>query len=253
MKKSRAAGRRKKQTISEVRERKELDEKSRAAGRRQTIECKTGRSKWNMKIEQYCVGQVATNCYFAINEETKEMVILDPGDSAQMLAEKIRQEELTPKAVLLTHGHFDHAMAAGKLAEMFGIKIYAHKAEKETLENPAKNVSGMIGRSEVYHADVFAEDGEILKLAGMEFKVLHTPGHTQGGCCYYLEKEKVLFSGDTLFNQSVGRTDFPGGSMSGIVRSIKEKLLTLPDDVRVYPGHMDLTTIGRERTGNPFL
>ena len=93
----------------------------------------------------------------------------------------------------------------------------------------------------------------MLNLAGMELKVLHTPGHTEGGCCYYLEKEKVLFSGDTLFCQSVGRTDFPGGSMSGLVRSIKEKLLTLPDDVTVYPGHMDITTIGRERNGNPFL
>lgn len=206
-----------------------------------------------MKIEQYCVGQVATNCYFAINEETKEMVIVDPGDSAQMLAENIRQQGLEPKAVLLTHGHFDHAMAAGKLAEMFGINIYAHKAEKETLENPHKNVSIMIGKSEAYHADVFTEDGEILNLAGMEFQVLHTPGHTEGGCCYYLEKEKVLFSGDTLFCQSVGRTDFPGGSMSKIVRSIREKLLALPDDVKVYPGHMDITAIGRERTGNPFL
>lgn len=206
-----------------------------------------------MKIEQYCVGQVATNCYFAVNGETKEMVIVDPGDSAQMLAEKIRQQGLKPKAVLLTHGHFDHAMAAGKLAEMFGIKIYAHEAEKETLKNPHKNVSTMIGKSEAYHADVFAKDGEVLNLAGMELKVLHTPGHTEGGCCYYLEKEKVLFSGDTLFCQSVGRTDFPGGSMSGIVRSIREKLLALPDDVSVYPGHMDITTIGRERASNPFL
>ncbi len=200
-----------------------------------------------MKIEQYCVGQVATNCYFAVNGETKEMVIVDPGDSAQMLAEKIRQQGLKPKAVLLTHGHFDHAMAAGKLAEMFGIKIYAHEAEKETLENPHKNVSTMIGKSEAYHADVFAKDGEVLNLAGMELKVLHTPGHTEGGCCYYLEKEKVLFSGDTLFCQSVGRTDFPGGSMSGIVRSIREKLLALPDDVSVYPGHMDMTTIDSEK------
>lgn len=206
-----------------------------------------------MKIEQYCVGEVATNCYFLINDETKEMLVIDPGDSAKMLAEKIRQKNLKPQAVLLTHGHFDHAMAAEELAENFGIKIYAHEAEKDTLEQPGRNVSSMIGRGESYHADVFVTDGEILKLAGMELKVLHTPGHTEGGCCYYLEQEKVLFSGDTLFCQSVGRTDFPGGSMSKIVRSIKEKLLALPDDVRVYPGHMDLTTIGRERTGNPFL
>ena len=108
---------------------------------------------------------------------------------------------------------------------------------------------------DAYKGSPFREltEDEILKLAGMELKVLHTPGHTEGGCCYYLEKEKTLFSGDTLFCQSVGRTDFPGGSMSGLVRSIREKLLTLPDDVKVYPGHMDITSIGRERTGNPFL
>ena len=206
-----------------------------------------------MKIEQYCVGQVATNCYFIINNETKEMLIVDPGDSAQMLADRIQRENLEPKAVLLTHGHFDHAMAAEELAEMFGIKIYAHEAEKDTLKDPGKNVSLMIGLRDVYQADVFVKDEEILELAGMELKVLHTPGHTAGGCCYYLEKEKALFSGDTLFCQSVGRTDFPGGSMSGIVRSIKDKLMVLPDEVKVYPGHMDRTSIGAERAHNPYL
>ena len=206
-----------------------------------------------MEMKHYCVGQVATNCYFAINEETKEMLVIDPGDSAQMLAEKIKKEGLKPKAVLLTHGHFDHAMAAEELAELFGIPVYAHEAEKDTLEDSGKNVSIMIGRRDSYHADVYVRDGEVLQLAGMELKVLHTPGHTAGGCCYYLEKEKVLFSGDTLFCQSVGRTDFPGGSMSKLVRSIKEKLMALPDEVRVHPGHMGLTTIGTERARNPYL
>ena len=206
-----------------------------------------------MRIEQYCVGQVGTNCYFIINEETKEMLIIDPGDSAQMLVEKIRLGALIPKAILLTHGHFDHVMAAQELAKTFDLKIYAHEEEKDTLNHPGKNVSAMIGRQDSYHADIFVKDGELLQLAGMEIKLLHTPGHTPGGCCYYLEKEQVLFSGDTLFCQSVGRTDFPGGSMSQIVRSIKSKLLVLPDEVKVYPGHMDLTTIGMERRQNPFL
>lgn len=206
-----------------------------------------------MRIEQYCVGQVGTNCYFIINEETKEMLIVDPGDSAQMLVQKIRLGVLIPKAILLTHGHFDHVMAAQELAKTFDLKIYAHEEEKDTLNHPGKNVSAMIGRQDSYHADIFVKDGELLQLAGMEIKVLHTPGHTPGGCCYYLEKEQVLFSGDTLFCQSVGRTDFPGGSMSQIVRSIKSKLLALPDNVKVYPGHMDLTTIGMERRQNPFL
>ncbi len=206
-----------------------------------------------MKIEQYCVGQVQTNCYFAINEDTKETLIVDPGDSAPLLAGKIKDQGLKPQAVLLTHGHFDHAMAAEELAGMFGIKVYAHEREKETLEQPGINVSSMIGRRDSYHADVFVKDGEKLQLAGMELKVLHTPGHTEGGCCYYIEKEQVLFSGDTLFCQSVGRTDFPRGSMSQLVRSIKEKLLPLPDEVKVYPGHMGPTTIGMERVGNPFI
>ena len=206
-----------------------------------------------MKIEQYCVGQVATNCYFAINGETKEMLVIDPGDSAKMLADKINQEGLKPQAILLTHGHFDHVMAAEELAGIFGVKIYAHEKEQDTLENPGKNVSLMVGGRDAYHADVYVKDGEVLELAGMKVKVLHTPGHTAGGCCYYLEEEGALFSGYTLFCQSVGRTDFPGGSMSEIVRSIKEKLMALPDEVRVYPGHMDLTTIGKERAYNPFL
>lgn len=206
-----------------------------------------------MKIEQYCVGQVQTNCYFAINEKTQEMLVIDPGDSAQLLADKIKQKGLKPKGVLLTHGHFDHAMAAKELAGIFGVKIYAHEAEKETLEQPGLNASGMVGRRDSYQADVLVKDGEVLQLAGMDLKVLHTPGHTEGGCCFYSEENKVLFSGDTLFCQSVGRTDFPRGSMSQLIHSIKDKLLPLPDDVKVYPGHMGVTTIGMERKGNPFI
>lgn len=206
-----------------------------------------------MKIVQYCVGQVQTNCYFVINEETQQMLIVDPGASAPLLAEEIRKQDLKPEAILLTHGHFDHAMAAEELAGIFDIKIYAHEAEKETLEQPGLNASGMLGRRDKYRADVFVKDKEVLQLAGMELEVLHTPGHTEGGCCYYIEKEQVLFSGDTLFCQSVGRTDFPRGSMSQIVRSIKEKLLPLPDEVKVYPGHMEPTSIGMERVSNPFI
>ena len=126
-----------------------------------------------MKIEQYCVGQVATNCYFAINGETKEMLVIDPGDSAKMLADKINQEGLKPQAILLTHGHFDHVMAAEELAGIFGVKIYAHEKEQDTLENPGKNVSLMVGGRDAYHADVYVKDGEVLELAGMKVKVLH--------------------------------------------------------------------------------
>ena len=212
-----------------------------------------------MKINHYVVGMVQTNCYIVINDETKECFIIDPGASGKQLAEKIRQDNLTPVAVLLTHGHFDHAGGAKTLAEEFGIKIYAHEAEADTLHDPQKNVSWMVGAKETYDADVFLQDEEVITLAGFEVKVLHTPGHTEGGCCYYIADERVLFSGDTLFAQSVGRTDFPGGSMSQIVRSIQEKLMTLNEpgnletDIMVYPGHNDPTTIETERMENPYL
>ena len=153
----------------------------------------------------------------------------------------------------MTHGHFDHAMAAQEVAEQYGIKIYAHETEKETLETPQINLSGMIGRTLTFHADWYVKDGEILNLAGFEIRVLHTPGHTQGGVCYYIEEEKALFSGDTLFCQSVGRTDFPTGKSSTLIHSIQDKLMPLPDDTMVYTGHEDMTTIGMERKYNPFL
>lgn len=206
-----------------------------------------------MRISHYVVGQVQTNCYVVINEVNKECFIIDPGASAKQLAERIRKDELNPVAILLTHGHFDHAGAAEELAKEFGIKIYAHEAEEDTLKDPQKNVSWMVGANETYHADVFLRDEQELELAGFVIKVFHTPGHTEGGCCYYIQEESVVFSGDTLFAQSVGRTDFPGGSMSAIVRSIKDKLMTLPEDTVVYPGHNDPTTIETERMYNPYL
>ena len=212
-----------------------------------------------MKINHYVVGPVQTNCYVVINEENKECLIIDPGASAKQLAELIRKDELTPVAVLLTHGHFDHAGGAEDIAKEFDIKIYAHEAERDTLGNPQKNVSWMVGASESYRADVFLKDEEVITLAGFDIKVLHTPGHTEGGCCYYVADEDVVFTGDTLFAQSVGRTDFPGGSMSQIVRSVQDKLLSLNEagnletDIMVYPGHNDPTTIETERMNNPYL
>lgn len=206
-----------------------------------------------LAVKHMVVGAVATNCYLAENTRTKEALIIDPGDSAGKIAQIIKNEEVTPVAVLLTHGHFDHAMAAEELAQEFQIPVYAHEKEQETLETPRINLSGMIGQSLAFHADRYVRDGEELDLAGFRIQVLHTPGHTLGGVCYYLESEKTLFSGDTLFCQSVGRTDFPTGSASTLIRSIKEKLMPLPDDTTVYTGHEDMTTIGMERKYNPFI
>lgn len=208
----------------------------------------------NILIEEYTVGEVQTNCYFITNPQTGETLIIDPGAQGDFLAGKLRDGAHKPVAVLLTHGHFDHAGAAAELKAAFDIPVYAYEEEKRVLENPMLNLTGMWGvHGEKYAADHYVKDGEILELAGFRIKVLYTPGHTPGGCCYYFDGYKVLASGDTLFAASVGRTDFPEGSMSDLVRGIREKLLVLPGDTEVLPGHMQRTTIGYERQYNPFL
>lgn len=206
-----------------------------------------------LRIEQYVVGSVQTNCYFAINDETGETLIIDPGANAAKLAEKLEKEKRKPVAILLTHGHFDHAGGAAELAERFDVKVYAHEKERETLENPAINLSGWDGGQVSYYADIYLKDEQEMDLAGFHIRVLFTPGHTVGGCCYYFSYQNTVFTGDTLFAQSVGRTDFPGGSAATLIRSIKEKLMPLPDETTVYAGHEDSTTIGRERMYNPYL
>lgn len=206
-----------------------------------------------LKVEQYVVGPVQTNCYFAVNDETKEMILIDPGANADCLIQIIEEEKLNPVAILLTHGHFDHAGGAAEVAAHFGIKVYAEEHERETLDDPKLNLSGWTGAETTYHADVFLKDEQEFDLAGFHIRVLFTPGHTVGGCCYYFAYQDALFSGDTLFAQSVGRTDFPKGSASALIRGIKEKLLPLPDEVTVYTGHNDTTTIGTERRYNPYL
>ena len=206
-----------------------------------------------MKIERFVMGMVSTNCYLIINEETKETVIVDPADCPKKFIDHITEEGLKIVAVILTHGHYDHIMGIPELLTHYRVPVYACEAEEKVLTDPRANLSAMSGGSYVYDGATYVKDGQILELAGCQFKVMHTPGHTPGGCCYYIESEEILLSGDTLFCGSVGRTDFPGGSMSELVRGIKEKLMVLPDDVQVLPGHMDLSTIGYERANNPFL
>lgn len=205
-----------------------------------------------LKIISKVVGPVSTNCYFLVNTNTQETVIVDPGDCAERLIALAAEQALKPVAILLTHGHFDHILAAAALRETFGISIYAGAAEQELLENGEDNLSGSFGRPACLQADCYVTDLQMLELAGFRIQVIFTPGHTGGSVCYYLAEEKTLISGDTLFYESVGRTDFPTGSMAQMTDSLRTRLLVLPEDTRVYPGHGGDTDIGHEIKYNPF-
>ena len=206
-----------------------------------------------MKIEKFVLGSMGTNCYLIINEETKELVIIDPATCPDYVVSHIKSNGYLPKAIFLTHAHFDHVMGIDGWVKEFGIPVYLHEDEKKLLEDPELNLSGVFGASYSYNDVKCLKDGQEMDIAGFTFKIIHTPGHTSGGCCYYCAEEGVLISGDTLFYHSVGRSDFPTGSMGTLVRSIKEKLFCLPDEVMVYPGHDDATCIGDEKKYNPFV
>ena len=204
-----------------------------------------------LKCDFRVVGPVQTNCYF-LSDMNGDCVVVDPGEEAAKIIDYIEKKDLKPVAILLTHGHFDHIGAVDEVREKYGIKVYAAAAEKETLQNPDINLSSQFGAGFTVEADEYFDDGQEIELLGEKVRCILTPGHTKGGMCYYFTNSGMLFSGDTLFQQSVGRTDFPGGSMSEIVRSIREKLFVLPDYVSVYTGHGMMTTIKDEKMLNPF-
>lgn len=206
-----------------------------------------------MKIEKFVLGSLGTNCYLIENEALKELVIVDPATCPDYLISYVRTNGYTPKAILLTHGHFDHVMGIDRWVKEFDIPVYLHEAEKEILVDPELNLSRMFGNLYSYENVKCLKDEEVLKIAGFQFQVIHTPGHTAGGCCYYEKAEDVLISGDTLFFHSVGRSDFPTGNGRILANSIREKLFCLPDDVMVYPGHDRLTCIGDEKLHNMFV
>lgn len=206
-----------------------------------------------VKIGRMVVGALQTNCYFLHNTENNEAVVIDPADKGQKIYEELQKKGITVKAILLTHGHFDHVMGVDELRRASGAKVYLGKEEEKLISNTELNLSAMFGTLFTTKADVFVKDGEELELAGIKIKVIHTPGHTIGGVSYYLEEEGILVCGDTLFAGSVGRTDFPSSSGAELGRSIREKLFKLPEDVYVYPGHGPSTTIGYEKENNPFV
>lgn len=206
-----------------------------------------------MEIKNLVLGPVSTNCYFLINKETKETIIIDPADSADRICAKISGEQLMPVAILLTHGHFDHIWAVEEVGNTYSIPYYIYESEAELMESPDLNGSFLLKREISAKRDRIVKDREILTLAGFTIEVIHTPGHTAGSVCYYIPEEKALFSGDTLFYNSVGRTDLPTGDSEAIAVSIRERLLNLAEDTNVYPGHGMMTTIGREKRDNPYL
>ena len=205
-----------------------------------------------LKIGRMVLGMCQTNCYFLYREGSKDCIFVDPADQGDKIYQALEKNGFKVCGILLTHGHFDHIWGTKALREMSGAKLYALDAEQELLQNARKNVSSQVGRAYTVDADVYLKDGEEVTIADMTFQVIATPGHTAGGCCFYFKEAGFLVSGDTLFRDSVGRTDFPTGSMGTLVRSIKEKLFVLPDETKVYPGHGDNTTIGHEKIYNPF-
>ena len=207
-----------------------------------------------LELQQMVLGPVYTNCYFLKNKETGETLIVDPADSPKRIFQKVEDMGAKPVGILLTHGHFDHILAAQAVKEKYNIPIYACRQEEEMLREPSINMTVHYGQGCSIVPDVFLEDLDVIRLAGFSVQMIHTPGHTKGSCCYYLKDEGVLFSDlDTVFYGSVGRTDFPGGSTAEIVRSLHKLVDSLPEETEVFPGHDASTTIGYEKRYNPFV
>jgi len=203
----------------------------------------------DLTIKRMVLGPVRTNCYLVYNETTREGIIFDPASNSDKIRELIEEEKIDLKGIFLTHGHYDHIGGATKYQEMYNVPLYCHEEEDEVVRNVELNLSIETFETVVAKPDILLKDGQVIEMCGFEIKVIHTPGHTKGSCCYLInsKEDSVLISGDTLFAGSYGRVDFPTGSMSQIVRSITEKLLCLDDELLVLPGHEFETTIMDEK------
>lgn len=200
-------------------------------------------------VGRMVLGPVETNCYIVHYADSKKCIIVDPPKSG--IYDRVTKGGLEPVAVLLTHGHFDHITGCDELQNK-GVKVYALDKERDVLRSTALNASEGTLCPCAVEADGFFSDGEEVTIADMKFKVIATPGHTKGSCCYYFEDDKVMLTGDTLFHGSVGRSDLPTGSDNDIILSARKLVKNYPKDVQIYPGHGDFSTLGYERTCNPF-
>ena len=179
--------------------------------------------------------------------------MIDPGESGDKIADYIQDQGMSLAAILLTHGHFDHFEGIPDLVARMPAKVYILDLEKELIADPNMNGSrGLMGHSTALEVENFVHDGEVLSVAGIDFKVIHTPGHTAGGCCYYIEDSGILFAGDTIFMESIGRSDLPTGNMNALLSSVREKILTLPDYVKILSGHGPVTDVAYEAANNPY-
>jgi len=204
-------------------------------------------------LRGFVVGPFEANCYIVADPSSLDALIIDPGDDPDVIAEAVRSDALLVRGIVNTHGHADHIAANGALRERFDCPIMIHELDAGYLTDAEANLSALIGCAHPLSpsADRLLKDGDEIRAGRLVFRVLHTPGHTPGGIC--LLTDGILFSGDTLFAGGIGRTDFQGGSIEQLIESIHARLLVLPDDTAVYPGHGPETTIGAERTTNAWL